>query len=435
MDDIHVSCELYQAVERGELPREFLAEIQAEHLLARCPHCRAEAEAYAFRRKASLSTWSRFLQSLTLLIPRWLTPADRALRGAQRDFQEILSLSLEDRAGRLARARSRFRSPELVRLLLAESRRRLPGQPAEAFHFAELAWKVANRNPGMPEFYALYVLATVTMANACRVQNEAARADELFTLARQIMDRHGVTDPAVIARVDDLVGSRCKDQRRFPEAEKLLKRAAVLYGLARSPEDHTRVLIKLADTYGARGSLSEAIETIQTALGLLGPQSDPLLRLCAHYNLAFYLVSAGRLDEAADQLEADEPLYRQFPEPWAELRLLWLQGDIAAGRGDHATAEQLYRQTREGFIAHRMGYDAAMVSLDLAILYLREERLVDVQQLGEEMLPIFQAQRVDRETLAALRLFQEAARRQDLTVEQVRDLAASLRRLAKSQLP
>src|SRR6185436_2698282 len=254
MDDIHISRELYQAVERGELPREFLEEVQAEHLLARCPHCRAEAEAYAFGRTAGPSAWSRFLQVLSLLVPRWMAPAERELRGARRDFEELLALSREERGVRLARARSRFRSPGLVRLLLAESRRRLPGQPAEALHFAELAWKVANRNPAMPEFYELYVLATVGMANACRVRNEAARADELFALARQVMDKHGVTDPAVIARVDDLVGSRRKDQRRFPEAEKLLKRAAVLYGLARSPEDHARVLINLADTCCARGS-------------------------------------------------------------------------------------------------------------------------------------------------------------------------------------
>ncbi len=312
MDDIHISRELYQAVERGELPRDFLEEAQAEHLLARCPHCRAEAEAYAFGRTAGPSAWSRFLRSLALLLPQWMAPAERELRGARRDFEELLTLSPEERGDRLARARSRFRSPSLVRLLLDESRRRLPGQPAEALHFAELARNVANRNPGMPEFYELYALATAAMANACRAQDENSRAEELFALARQVMDKHGVTDPAVIARVDDLVGSLRKDQRRFPEAEKLLKRAAILYGLARCPEDHARVLINLADTCCARGSLGPAIETVQTALGLLGPRSDPFLRLCAHYNLAFYLVSAGRLDEATDQLEADEPLYRRF---------------------------------------------------------------------------------------------------------------------------
>ena len=82
MDDIHISRELYQAVERGELPREFLEEVQAEHLLARCPHCRAEAEAYAFGRTAGASAWSRLLQVLSLLVPHWMVPAEREARGA-----------------------------------------------------------------------------------------------------------------------------------------------------------------------------------------------------------------------------------------------------------------------------------------------------------------------------------------------------------------
>src|SRR6185295_5883909 len=123
---------------------------QAEHLRARCPHCRAEADAYAFGKRAEPSAWSRFLEALSLLIPRWMAPAERDLRGVRREFTELLALPPEDREGRLARARSRFRSPGLVRLLLDESRRRLPGQPPEALHFAELAWKVANRNPAVP---------------------------------------------------------------------------------------------------------------------------------------------------------------------------------------------------------------------------------------------------------------------------------------------
>lgn len=433
MRDIHISRELYHAVERGDLPKEFLEEVQAEHLLARCSCCRAEAEAYASRRSAGFFAWSRVLQLISHLVPLWLTPSERELRGAQRDFEELLAIAPEDRASRLARARSRFRSPALVRLLLDESRRCLPSHPVEAFHFAELARTVANRNPRMPEFFELYVLATAAQANACRVQDENGRAEELFALARQIMDQHGVADPAVIARVDDLEGSLRKDQRRFPEAEKLLKRAAALYFLTRSIEDRARVLVKLADTYCARGALALAIETAQTALGLLGSKSEPHLRVCAHYNLTFYLASAGRFDEAADLLEVDEPLYRRFSEPWVHLRLLWLRADIAAGKGDLATAERLYRETRDGFTTNRMAYDAATVSLDLAILYLRQERLVDVQTLAEEMLVIFQAQDVDREALAALRLFQEAARRQELTVEKVREIVAWLRRSATDQ--
>jgi tetratricopeptide (TPR) repeat protein len=427
MNDIHVSRELYRAVERGQLPRSFLERIQAEHLLARCPHCRAEAEAYAAEPKTEASAWSRLLKAITLLIGRLTAPAEREERCARQDLEELVALPAEARGDRIERARGRFRSPFLVRLLLEESRRCIPHQPNEALQLAELARLVTNRNPRMPEYFELYVLSTASKANACRAQDESGRADELFMLARQIMDKHGITDPAVIARVDDLMGSLRKDQRRFPEAEMLLTRAATLYGLAHSPQDVARVLINLADTYCARGALEPAIETTRTALGLLEPDSDPLLHLCGHYNLAYYLAAAGRHDEAAGQLAADEPLYRRFPEPWTQLRLLWLRGDIAAGRGDLAAAEQAYRETRDGFTAHQMGYDAAMVSLDLAILYLKDGRAAEVQRLAEEMLPIFQAQTVHREALAALRLFQEAARRQELTVERALEVAAYLR--------
>ena len=98
-----------------------------------------------------------------------------------------------------------------------------------------------------------------------------------------------------------------------------------------------------------------------------------------------------------------------------------------------AAAERLYRETRDGFTPNRMAYDAATVSLDLAILHLRQERLADVLTLAEEMLLIFQAQDVDREALAALSLLQEAARRQEFTVEKVREIVARLRRSATDQ--
>lgn len=53
--------------------------------------------------------------------------------------------------------------------------------------------------------------------------------------------------------------------------------------------------------------------------------------------------------------------------------------------------------------------------------------MADVQRTAEEMLPIFQAQDVHREALAALQLFQEAARRQELTVGKALEVAAYLR--------
>ena len=50
-----------------------------------------------------------------------------------------------------------------------------------------------------------------------------------------------------------------------------------------------------------------------------------------------------------------------------------------------------------------------------------------MKQLAEEMYPIFHAQDVHREALAALVIFQEAARREELTIKKVREIATYLR--------
>jgi len=109
------------------------------------------------------------------------------------------------------------------------------------------------------------------------------------------------------------------------------------------------------------------------------------------------------------------------------LRPSVVRGDVAAGMGDLDAAERAYLATRDGFVAQGIGYDAAMVSLDLAVLYLREGRTADVRRIAEEMLPIFAAQDVHREALAALTLFQEAARQDQLTVERAREVVTYLR--------
>ena len=47
-------------------------------------------------------------------------------------------------------------------------------------------------------------------------------------------------------------------------------------------------------------------------------------------------------------------------------------------------------------------YDAAIVSMDLALLYLRQRRTAELKTLAKEMLPIFRSQDVHREAVAAL---------------------------------
>jgi len=77
-------------------------------------------------------------------------------------------------------------------------------------------------------------------------------------------------------------------------------------------------------------------------------------------------------------------------------------------------------QVKRYFTENEIAYDAAVASLEVAILYLEEERTRGVKRLAEELLWVFQGQGVHQEALAALRLFCEAARKEEATVQLTR---------------
>jgi tetratricopeptide (TPR) repeat protein len=353
---------------------------------------------------------------------------EREQRGAARDLEELLALPREERIRRVERAHNRFRSAALVRLLVGESRKRMQADPAGALHLAKLGRLVAHCNPQMPGAFDLIALATAQMANACRMLDDTRQAEEHFGHARYVITHHGVTDMEILARVDYLEGSLRTDQRLFSQAEDLLARAATLYRVSGDPVETARVLVTLGNLYFFQDDRERAIEATTAALKGMRADREPRLYLCARYNLARYLTEDGQYDEAADILSVDEDLYREFPEAWTQLRLTWLRGKIAAGRGESDAAEKALLEARDGFMAAGHGYDAAMVAVeDLALLYLREGRTADVKRLAEEIFPIFQSQDVHREAVAALRLFQEAARQEQLTVQGVREYVRYLR--------
>ncbi len=75
-----------------------------------------------------------------------------------------------------------------------------------------------------------------------------------------------------------------------------------------------------------------------------------------------------------------------------------------------------------------MGYDVALVSLEMAILYAGLGRTEQVKTLARHMTPIFQAHSIHREALAALTLFRQAAERERVTAELAREILSYLRK-------
>jgi len=73
-----------------------------------------------------------------------------------------------------------------------------------------------------------------------------------------------------------------------------------------------------------------------------------------------------------------------------------------------------------------MGFDAALVSLDLAGLYAGQGRAAEMRRLTEEMLPIFSARDLHREAIAALIVFQQAVRMEEVSTDLLQEIGGYL---------
>ena len=317
----------------------------------------------------------------------------------------------------------------------AEAKRFMPEEPQVLYELAEAAEQILLRTPEGSGYYDALARARAYQANALRARSRLREADERMASARSLVRHENVTDILVYAEVDSNEGVLRKDQHRFQEAEELLTRSVTLFELAGETIEAARSLVVLGLMYYEQQEMAKAIETTETALSVLSPESEPRLYLCARFNLAKFFVESGRYGEGDALLQADAALYQQLANPWTVRRQLWLKSRIALAAGLLAEAERSFLDVRAGFMSEGIGYDAALVSLDLALLYLRQNRTAAVKELAEEMREIFAAGDVHREAMAALVLFQEAARRETLTAELIEEMAVCLKQARESRPP
>jgi tetratricopeptide (TPR) repeat protein len=223
-------------------------------------------------------------------------------------------------------------------------------------------------------------------------------------------------------------------QRRFSEAIELLDTAAELFLNGEHPDPHLagRSMISKAGALIELGDLDSALLTLKKANGLIDPEREPRLQLCLHHNLVDNLSKAGHHQEAAALLPELKTLAQTHGTALDRLRLTWVEGRIATGLGHHDQARTLLATVRHHFLTEGNHYEAALATLDLVIPHLHQGDTLNVRHLADEMVTIFQAHDVPRESLAALLLFQQAARQDTATTDLARDVAASLTKACKS---
>ena len=117
----------------------------------------------------------------------------------------------------------------------------------------------------------------------------------------------------------------------------------------------------------------------------------------------------GACREAAELLPQVRELVKQQARELDLLRVLWLEGRILVGLGKTEEAMAALEKVQREFItAHDLPYDAALSSLDLAVRGWAHHRgkLQPPRSAWPGSMP---RKKIEREALAALRLFYEAA--------------------------
>ncbi len=445
--DRHLTRRCYEMLMRGQIPpRRFLLRV-FRHLLDACETCDQEWRQVGRQEGGSAGPPTssdskqqgsikdgpmsqRAVERVVEKICKMRLGVDEERLRARALLTELLELRDPKKRVQRVRRSQRFRSWTLCELLVLESRRVSFTNPAAAESLAELAleasWSLEDSGFSRPLVSDLLARGWAALANARRMASELAQSEETFLMAYFFLEQ-GSGDPMVLAEVIDLEASLRRDQRQIELALKLLDKAIAIY--RRMGEDHLqgRTLLLKALTLAHSEDPDEAIRWIRRGLELIDPERDPRLTLCCHHSLVVYVNRSGRHAEAAASFETLQPLYGRFQEPWIQLRRLWLEAEIAEGLGDLQGAESIYRTVRDGFLRQGIGYDAALVSLNLAALFATQGRNEEIRELATDMLQVFESRDLHREAIATLIVFQRAAQQETVTFEMVQGLARYLR--------
>ncbi|HEX7181377.1 MAG TPA: hypothetical protein VF756_06010 [Thermoanaerobaculia bacterium] len=307
--------------------------------------------------------------------------------------------------------------------------------PAQALELAALAVEAAGcldpASYGRSVVQDLRARAWAYLGNARRIASDLPGADQALSFAESLL-QEGSADPLEEARLLDLRASLLSDQGWFEQAAELLDSVIAIYEDLRDPQRQGRALIGQGLFLSYAGLSEQAVERLAEGLSRIDWDEEPRLVLMARHNLAWCLNDSGRPEEASHLLDRFRHTYGTFPDPWTGLRLAWLEGRIAARLGRDEDAERAFREVRGRFLEKDLCYDASMVTLDLAGLYLRQGRNAEVRQVAAEMLPTFLSQDVHRQAVAALTAFQQAVEMDQATPLLIQEVAAYLVRARKN---
>ena len=293
---------------------------------------------------------------------------------------------------------------------------------------ANLAERLKPGSLGAQALADLQARAWAELGNARRISDDLSGAESGLARAFERAES-GTGDPLLLARIMDLIASLYTDQRRFEEARRLQDSVYSIYLQAGDTHSAGRALISKGLSRGYAFEVEEAVQLFSQGLALLDANRDPKLVMAALHNLIWCLVECGQAKQADQLFAYSRELFSSYVERLDAIKANWLEGRIAAGVGDDQRAEERFREARESFEQAKLYYEVALVSLDMAALWLREGRTAEIMGLLDETIAIFRARKIHREAIGTMLVLRRALQKDQATEALIRGMATELQRL------
>jgi len=333
----------------------------------------------------------------------------------------------------------RFASPQLARWLVDRSHASRYEDAEKMLHLALLAQTVAevcsadSVGGGERRLADLRSRAWGQLGNALRVSGKLREAEEALATASRYCDA-GTGDPPVRARLFEQLASLQIFQRNFEKASEMADEAGRIYRDLEETHQLASTLVQKAIASLYAGKAEQAVSILNRAIPLIDQEEDPHLLLAACHNLVHGYIDLDQPEHALTLYFKFHELYKEFKDALILLRASWEEGMLLRDLGHLRAAETALLRARKGFLERGLAYEVAVVSLDLAAVYVKLGAVEELKQSVAETMPIFRSLRVGRETLAALIQLQQVADQEHQALELIRVLTTRLEHLPNRNL-
>ncbi len=354
--------------------------------------------------------------------PGW----EQGLESVEKAIAYLLAHGIEG----LADAPEYVRGRALFEALLTRSRALRHEDPAGMVTLARWAVmavrSLAKEGFGTRAMADFHCRAWAELANAHRVADNVDSAEHAMNLAQDYYCK-GTQNDVLTARFLTLQASLHGDLRQFELASAALDVVAMIH--RRHGDNHlaSRALIKKGLYVGYAGRSEEALKVTREGMALIDREQDAGLYFAAVQNEARALKDCGRLREARAVLWANLQHQDDAGGRLNLLKLRWLEGEINVGLGELERAGRSFLLVKQGFEEAGMIYTASVASLDLAALWLQQDRAFEARALACEAAEVFLSLRIHREAMMAVRILQNCFETERATARLIRSVADYLR--------